>query len=139
MVMIKRLQTDKLEKDYGPIRAQVLRHSKHIREVFLVDQKGIKREYAMTFFPEKPDKDLAVINRKIKNGGLIGKTFRDNGYDIIKRKKKNFTVELSMWLKKSFETNKISTKASFYEFCVKKGSGALNIYGTILEIYNPAP
>lgn len=131
------LQSDKLEKAYGPISAQVIKHDKYTREVFLSDQKGVKREYAVAFFPENPHKDLMAINRKIKNGGLIGKTFRDNGYDIIKRKKKNFTIQLPGWLKKDFSTNKKSAEASIYEFCVKKGSGPLKVYGIIFEIYNP--
>lgn len=131
------LQSDKLEKAYGPVHGQVLKHNKHTREVFLSDEKGIKREYAITFFPDKVDKTLLQIDKKIKNGGLIGKTFRDNGYDIIKRKKRNFTIELPEWLRKKFSTNKKSTKSSIYEFCVKKGSGALKVYGIIFEIYNP--
>lgn len=135
--MKNRLQSDKLEKTYGPIHAQVLRHNKNIRELFLSDQRGVKREYAITLFSENPDKDLMAVNRKIKSGGLIGKTFQDNGYDIIKREKKNFTIELPGWLKKEFLTNKKSAKASAYEFCVKKGSGPLEVYGTIFEIYNP--
>lgn len=131
------LQSDKLEKAHGPIHIEVLKHDKHTREVFLSDQKGIKREYAITFFSKNPDKDLAAVNRKIKSGGLIGKTFRDGGYDIIKRKKKNFTIELTERLKKEFSTNKNSAKSSIYEFYVKKGTGSLKLYGTIFEIYNP--
>ena len=136
--MIKnRLQSDKLEKAYGLIHAEVIKHNKHIREVFLSDGKGIKREYAITFFPDRVDKTLLQIDKKIKSGGLIGKTFRASGYDIIKRRKKNFIIELPEWLKKEFLTNKNSAKASLYEFCVKKGSKALKVYGTIFEIYNP--
>ena len=92
MSSLSKLQSDVLEQKYGSIYAEVLTHSKHIREVFLLDQKRIKREYAVTFFPDKVDRALLQVNKKIKNGGLIGKTFRDNGYNIIKRKKKNFQL-----------------------------------------------
>src|SRR3989344_5240000 len=87
MSSLSKLQSDVLEQKYGSIYAEVLTHSKHIREVFLLDQKRIKREYAVTFFPDKVDRALLQVNKKIKNGGLIGKTFRDNGYNIIKTKK----------------------------------------------------
>ena len=134
--MKKKLQTDILEERYGIIHSKVLTHTKDKREVFLLDQKGIVREYAFTFFPEV-DNRLSVINRKIRRGGLIGKTFRDNGYDIIKRKKKNFIIELPVWLKKEFSTDERSAQASMYEFCVRKEAGSLKTYGFIFDIYNP--
>lgn len=133
----KKLHADILEEKYGPIHAEVLRHDDSIRESHLKDEKGVSRTYALTFFPDKLAEDITPIDQEIRSGGLIGKTFRDHGYEIRKNVLDVFVLRLPKWLKRDFATDDKSAKARVTEFYAKKEGLPPVIYGMVLEVYSP--
>ncbi|MFA5872002.1 MAG: hypothetical protein WC858_04790 [Parcubacteria group bacterium] len=134
----KKLHTDILEDKYGPIHSEVLEHSSSLREALLVDANNIARTYALTFFPENFGSiEIAQINSEIKNGGLIGKVFRDHGYEIRKNVVDVFIIDIPDWLKSKFDNSSDHAKARISEFYAKSSVGSPIIYGYVLEVYTP--
>jgi hypothetical protein len=141
------LHTDVLEEKYGPIHAVVLRHDNvaeaktgemRIREARLVDEKDVLRTYALTFLTyDRRDADLARVDEEIRKGGLIGKTFRENGYTVKKNVVDVFILDIPDWMQKDFRADTSNAKARFTEFYAKKEDGNPVIYGTVLEVYSP--
>lgn len=142
-----KLHTDILEQKYGPIHAVVLRHdnvkeikkgTERIREARLVDEKNVLRTYALTFLTyDKSNIELVGIDDEIRQGGLIGKTFRDHGYVVKKNVIDVFIVPIPVWMQKDFSVDVKKAKARLTEFYAKKENYAPVIYGTVLEIYSP--
>lgn len=142
-----KLHTDVLEQKYGPIHAVVLRHdnvremrrgAERIREVRLVDEQNISRTYALTFLTyDKSNKELADIDDEIRQGGLIGKTFRDHGYAVKKNVIDVFIIPIPAWMQKDFRVDAQKAKARLTEFYAKKENTMPLIYGTVLEVYSP--
>lgn len=133
-----KLHTDVLEEKYGPIHAEVVRHDSEIREAKLVDGEGITRTYAITFFPKVEFVgELSEVNEKIKNGGAIGKVFREYGYVIRKNVIDVFIVDLPTRLQQDFQTHETKAKARLSEFYARKEQDEPIVYGTVLEIYSP--
>jgi hypothetical protein len=136
--LTKKLHTDVLEQNYGPIHAEVIKHDDQIREVHMLDKDDISRTYALTFFTfDKNNKEVSEINEKIKNGGLIGKTFREYGYEVRKNVISVFTAELSDLLKEKMKTEEAEAKVRLSEFYAKKENEEPFIYGIVSEIYSP--
>lgn len=141
------LHTEVLQQKYGPIHAVVLRHDnvqeskmgvERIREANLCDQKGISRTYALTFLTyDKNNKELSVIDDEIRNGGLIGETFKSRGYVVKKNVLDVFIISIPDWMKKDFQTDENNAKARLTEFYAKKEGSSPVIYGNVLEIYTP--
>lgn len=142
-----KLHTDILEQKYGPIHAVVLRHdnvketkkgAERIREARLVDEKDILRTYALTFLTyDKENKEIANIDDEIRQGGLIGQTFREHGYTIKKNVIDVLIMPIPDWMRKDFNTEIKEAKARLTEFYAKKVGTTPTIYGTVLEIYSP--
>lgn len=143
----EKLHTDILEQKYGPIHANVFRHdnvremrrgAERIREARLVDRNGISRTYALTFLTyDRGNEEIAKIDDEIRQGGLIGKTFREHGYVIKKNVIDVFIIPISPWMKNDFQVEVDEAKARLTEFYAKKGKATPVIYGTVLEIYSP--
>ncbi len=134
----KKLHTDVLESTYGVIHSEILRHDDFMREVFLSDKKNVARTYALTIFEyDKNNTEIKAIDEKIKNGGLIGKTFRDYGFEVRKNVTGVFTIKNPHWLKTAFTDQSEESKARLSEFYAKKETGEPIIYGTVLEVYSP--
>ena len=142
-----KLHTDVMEEKYGPIHAVVLRHdnvretkpgAERIREARLVDNQNILRTYALTFLTyDKKNKDIAKIDNEIRQGGLIGQTFREHGYEIKKNVIDVFVLPVPTSMQADFKTKSTKAKARLTEFYAKKGDDTPTIYGTVLEIYSP--
>lgn len=136
--IIKKLHTDVLESKYGPIHSEILKHDDFMREVFLSDENNIARTYALTIFQyDKNNIEIKTIDNLIKNGGLIGKTFKDNGFEVRKNVTSVFTINNPQWLKDSFSDNGEKSKARLSEFYAKKEGNEPIVYGTVLEVYSP--
>ncbi|MEI8339532.1 MAG: hypothetical protein WCF94_02610 [bacterium] len=143
----EKLHTDILEEKYGPIHAVVLRHdnvsespkgAKRIREARLVDEKDILRTYALTMLTyDKGNKELVDIDNEIRQGGLIGKTFRSHGYTVKKNVIDVFIMDIPEWMSKDFHKDDKNAKARLTEFYAKKEDSTPVIYGTVLEVYSP--
>lgn len=134
----KKLHTDVLEETYGPIHSEVIRHDSFMREVFLCDESGTARTYAITIFSfDKNDREIAAIDTLIKNGGLIGKTFREHGYYVRKNVTSVFVLDNPDWLSKKFKTESLTSKARTSEFYAKRPYSGAVVYGTVLEVYSP--
>jgi len=154
-----KLHTDILEQKYGPIHAVVLRHdnvweskkgAERIREARLVDEKDILRTYALTFLTyDKGNEDIANIDDEVRQGGLIGATFRKHGYTIKKNVIDVFIQPIPSWMANDFDGDNNSdnngddkvdvheAKARLTEFYAKKSGATPTIYGTVLEVYSP--
>jgi len=142
-----KLHTDILGQKYGPIHAVVLRHdnvreskkgAQRIREARLVDEKDVLRTYALTFLTyDKDNEELAVIDDKIRHGGLIGETFREHGYTIKKNVVDVFIMPVPDWMSDDFKVKTKTAKARLTEFYAKKVGSTPTIYGTVLEVYSP--
>lgn len=133
----KRLHTDVLEEQYGPIHAEVLRHDDKVREVHLADSKGISRTYALTFFFGQHIPEIKKIDNDIRAGKPIGKTFREYGYEVRKNVIDVYAIEIPKWLQDAFKEKSKYAKARLSEFYAKKNGDAPVIYGTVVEIYSP--
>ncbi len=142
-----KLHTDILEQKYGPIHAEVLRHdnvremkkgAERIREARLVDKKNILRTYALTFLTyDKGNREIADIDDEIRQGGLIGQTFRKHGYTIKKNVIDVFIMPIPAKMSDDFKVGTKEAKARLTEFYAKKAGTTPTIYGTVLEIYSP--
>jgi hypothetical protein len=130
------LHTDILENEYGPIRVRLLHHDQDFRVVHLIDQQGISRTFAITFFPAQGhSSSIAEVNRKIKNGNSLGKAFRDGGYEVRKNVLKVLIIKKPEWLTTAFRDQTPFAKARISEFLARKASGQIEFYGTVFEIY----
>ena len=133
-----RLHTDVLEDKYGPVHANVLLHNDDVRETHLLDKQDVSRTYALTLLSfDKNNTELLEINKKIKEGGSIGKTFRQYGYEVRKNVIDVFVLNLPRWLQKSFQGKKTRAKARISEFYFFKEGTQPDIYGSVLEVYSP--
>lgn len=134
----KKLHTDVLESKYGKIHSEVLRHDDFMREAFLSDENNVARTYALTIFEyDKNNAEIKAIDDAIKNGGLIGKMFRDFGFEVRKNVTGVFVIENPQWLKNKFSDKNEKSKSRLSEFYAKKETGEPIIYGTVLEVYSP--
>jgi hypothetical protein len=143
----KELHTDVLEGKYGPVHAVVFRHddvstagkgAERIREVEIDDEKGVTRTYALTFLTyDKNNKGLADVDEEIRGGGLIGKTFREHGYEVKKNVIDVFIMPIPSWMQQDFSVDVSEAKARLTEFYAKKGDETPVVYGTVLEVYSP--
>lgn len=142
-----KLHTDILEERYGPIHAEVLRHDnvreakpgvERIREARLADENNILRTYALTFLTyDRGNEEISGIDDQIRNGGMIGKVFRDNGFVVKKNVVDVFILDIPDWMKKDFGTEIGQAKARLTEFYAKKENTAPLVYGIVLEVYSP--
>jgi len=134
----KILHTDVLESKYGKIHSEIIKHDDFMREVYLSDENNIARTYALTIFQyDKNNQEIKTIDDSIKNGGLIGKTFRDFGFEIRKNVTGVFLLENPDWLKDKFDDQSNQSKARLSEFYAKNETSDPVIYGTVLEVYSP--
>jgi hypothetical protein len=135
--LVDRLHTDVLEEKYGPISSKVILHNDRIRLSHLVDNKGISRTFAITFFNKGWNKEIKEINEEIKKGKPIGKIFRKHEYAIRKNVLEVYKIRIPNWLKKEFRTEGTHAKARLSEFYAKKKGITPVIYGVVVEIYSP--
>lgn len=136
--LTNKLHTDVLESKYGKIHSDVLKHDGFMREVFLSDDNNIARTYALTIFEfDKNNLEIKSIDEIIKNCGLIGKTFREHGYEVRKNVTGVFIIENPEWLKSEFADTHQYSKSRLSEFYAKKEDEEPIIYGTLLEVYCP--
>lgn len=134
----KKLHTDVLEGKYGPIHSEVINHDMFLREAFLSDKGNIGRTYALSFFEQDLfDPEIQKIDNEIKNGGLIGKTFREHGFEVRKNVTDVFIVDLPDRVKSKFNLSEEKAKARLSEFYAKKKDGQPLIYATVMEVYSP--
>ena len=139
----KNLHTEALEARYGPIQAVVLRHDsldhdgERIREAKLVDQNGILRTYALTFLSDNNEsEEFFAIDKKIKEGALMGQTFIAYGYKVIRTVLCDIALPLPVWMQNEFQVQQTVANAKLIEFRARKQRRTFT-YGTLLEIYSP--
>jgi hypothetical protein len=144
----ERLHSDVLEEKYGPIHSEVLRHDDvkeerdegdlPMREAHLCDGNEVSRTYALTFLTyDKADDEFYEIDSEIRNGGMIGKAFREHEFVVKKNVIDVFTLPLTPELKEKFKTDIEYAKARFSEFYARRGNEEPKIYGRVLEVYTP--
>ncbi len=127
-----------LTKKYGKISSEVLLHDNFMTEMFLYDCMNITRSYILMFFkPDKNNRELSEIDKKIKNGALMGDTFRQYGYQVRKNTIGLYLLDNPKWLQEKFQHSSSTSKARLSEFYAKKAYSEPVIYGTVLEVYSP--
>jgi hypothetical protein len=160
-----RLHQEDLEKLFGPITPHVLVHNDDVRVVHLENKQGennqgTSRTYALTFFPKKRENgDIEAVDKDIRAGGAIGRTFREHGYEVGRNFLADITVKLPEWLKSKFDPQDEESlkkmlqshpelrgigidelftygKGQISELYAKRGD-SLVIYGDIVEILTP--
>ena len=144
---IAHLHTDDLERRYGPIHAVVIRHDCYdlqqpdkecIREVKLIDDRGIVRTYAITFLDNNTNNnEFLAVDNEVRHGGMIGKTFRKYGYEIERRSIGEFTMAIPRFLKQEFRSRENDAVVRLNEFYARKNESNPLRYGTIIEIISP--
>lgn len=138
-----KLHTDVLEEFYGEeISSEVLKHDEHVRIVKMNTAKTHQcATIAATILqPEHWNEDMKMINEEIKNGGLIGKCFRNHGYEIRKNVIDVFNFELPSHLQHVFGKKSLLAKARISEFYADKKEDEKRetiLYGLVFEIYSP--
>jgi hypothetical protein len=81
------LNTDVLRRKWGAITVDVARQNDRTREVYFRDRDGKIRGYAATTYSHAREKlpgPLELPQRLIEQGGSIGETFRNLGFEILK-------------------------------------------------------
>jgi len=141
------LHTDVLWKQYWKITADVLRHDNventkdwwdRIRVCRLVDDADILRTYALTFLTyDKNNLAMVIVDNEIREGWLIGETFRKYWYIVKKNVIDVFIMDIPDSMQADFQCKGSKAKARLTEFYAKKWTIAPTIYGTVLEIYSP--
>lgn len=141
------LHTDVLERRYGKMHTEILRHDDvsgferrkgYVREAKLLDEKGISRTHAVTFLtPEYWSEDLATIDRELREGGSIGKVFREHGYEVRKNVLDVYIGDIPERLRKDFQEPDTHAKVRLSEFYAKKHGEPARMYGKVIEIYSP--
>jgi hypothetical protein len=133
-----RLITDDLEERYGSISVRVLLHDKELRICYLVDQLGISRLFAITFFSSKGHSaELTTIDQEIKSGKPIGKTLRKHNCLLYRNIIEKLITEIPEWMKKPFANERSYAKGQLSELFVKHKNSSIEAYGIITEIYCP--
>jgi hypothetical protein len=133
----KQLHTDRLEARFGPVRAQIHEHTDSRRVIDIVDETGVSRTHAVTWFDNpNPVGMLAPAREKIRNGALLGKTIRDEGYDIEKAVLEEGIVEIPGWLADRFFTDADETEYKVYKFICHDGEHS-ETFGIVCELYSP--
>ncbi len=142
-----KLHTDRLEEKYGLIHAVVIQHddvgrvpkgTERLRRARLVDDMDILRTYGLTFLAfDENEQALVSIDAEIREGGLLGKTFRTHGYVVKKSVIDVFLMPIPLWLQKDFQVTAQEAKVRLTEFYAKKDGVAPLYYATIVEIYSP--
>lgn len=64
---------------------EVLRHTSRVRVAILNDD-GLPRTLAVTLFPQWRDPALREVNLAVKSNGLMGKTFREFGFQVAQNR-----------------------------------------------------
>ncbi len=139
--MTSTLHTDKLEAQFGPTHIEIIRHNDAERVVNIVDGQGICRTHAITWFTESNKHDDPEFNaaaEEIKNGGSLGKIFREHGYAIEKKPLTHGNVLIPDWLKGLFQMDKETANFRIYEFIAVGGDKISHPYGVVCEIDSPA-
>ena len=144
-----RIFTDSLETQYWPIHAQVLSHNDEddnlpfsLREVDLIDKTETSRTRAITFLHNQEcnralNPDIALIEEAIKNGGSMGKVFRnDFGYAVRRSVVDVFQIDLPGRLHDVFKVHDDEARAKVSEFHARKEQDHI-FYGTLIEIISP--
>lgn len=145
------LFTDSLESRYWLIAAQVLSHNEenddnpfYLREVDLIDieWEKVSRTRAITFLhPQECNRwqnpDIALIEEAIKNGGSMGKVFRnDYGYEVRRNVIDVFQIDLPHYLREVFQVLDDKARVKVSEFHARKEDQHI-FYGTLIEIISP--
>ncbi len=133
MIVTQNLHTDRLEKKYGIVHAEVIEHTARRRQCKIIDANGKLQTYAITFFEDSLNEP--EIEERIRQGGLIGKTLREKGYEIRKSKLDEYNLPLSKRIQEMFKVSKGRSRVKIYDFYAMKEKPLL--YGTIVEIYSP--
>lgn len=132
-----KLHTDELELRYGKVQAVVIEHNYLRRVIDIVDANKVSRTHAITWFPENLQNDpLEKVRGEIKKGALVGKTFKQNDYEIFKNTLESGVVKLPTRLKLSFDNNSDYANFKIYEFWAIK-ENRKSLFGVIAEIYSP--
>lgn len=135
---VDRLHTDVLSEKYGPMHVEMGIQNYCMREAHLVDNLGISRTYAVTIFGDEIENpDVQKVDEEIRDGALIGETFRNHGYGIRKNVIDVYSARLPNWLKDRFKTGVPFAKARLSEFYAKKEGDNPFVYGDVLEVYSP--
>jgi hypothetical protein len=132
-----RLYVDILEQRYGPVHAEIRRHTRKLRETLLVDSKGVPRTYALCFLSDPMPAGARDVNADIRRGELLGRAFLRHGLEVRKNVIDVTVVELPAWLCRAFRggPHAMSRSAEFY---AKREGATPLIYATVTEIYSPA-
>jgi hypothetical protein len=132
----KKLHTYTLEKEFGHIGGQIIKQNKHIRIIHLKDNKEISRTLAIVRFLNTDKNVIKVAHSKIKEGGLLGKTFQNLKINFRKEFVGSLQVKLPEWLKTDFDTKQNTGFALFSKVLVSDDSLLHNefMYAELIEI-----
>lgn len=137
------LHTDRLRKETNAdeVVCAVLQHDVERRNrLITIDSiKGGKRTVqtiAYTFLmPHRWAAEVKTVDRLLKNGGLMGETFRRNGFTI--RQNRLVRVRLPL-LSRAFADKFSCSRWRFSEVEVYEFWASSSLYGFVVEIKNPA-
>jgi len=131
-----KLHTYTLEKKFGHIDGRIIKQDKNIRIIHLKDGKGISRTLGIVRFLNADKKVIKGAHKKIKNGGLLGKTFKDFKINFRKEFVGSLRVKLPDWLKNDFNTKQNNGFALFSNVLVSDDSLLNNefLYAELIEI-----
>ncbi|MFC1632654.1 hypothetical protein ACFL1U_00730 [Patescibacteria group bacterium] len=131
------LSTDQIEKRFGEVTIELIKHAK-VREIYLLDQQKRSLAYAITFFRfDKNNAEVARAHNIIKNGGMIGKTLREAGFVPERHLLWTGKVRLPKWLSNKFETPDEKAATQLLEFWITNKVGQRTLYAVIMEVLNP--
>jgi hypothetical protein len=137
------LNSDRIEQRFGNYGVEIIEQSPVLRRSNLYSENGaerICRTYAIVSFLEVESPRIAVPHQRVLNGGSIGATFRDAGWQIHKETAYIGTLSATDLQQSVVELMRVKEPAvvavHVYRLTLISGQDSIH-YATILEAHHP--
>lgn len=139
----KLLNSERTQLKFGSYGITVPENGINLRVANLYSMHGnkkITRTFAVVRYPAKVNKAFAAVHARIVKGSSMGKTFKQNGWSIIKKKRYFGEIAANADYKKVYalmgNIKPARLAVYFYEFTIQKNGQSFR-YATIAEVYHP--
>lgn len=134
------LNSERIEQRFGSYGIDVVYSDTTLRlsNLYSLHADGrIMRTFAVVGFPESVHEALAAQHRAVLDGGSIGATFKDAGFDVIKTQHQYFHIGIGPPVSAAMAVEP-GTRVAAHAYRLAVERDGLRIeYALILEIHHP--
>lgn len=134
------LNSERIEQRFGSYGIEVVYADATLRlsKLFSTHDDGrIMRTFAVVGFPETAPAALAAEHRAVVDGGSIGATFSDAGWDVIKTQHQYFVIGVGPPVSDAMRVEPGTRAAAHaYRLAVQREDQRIE-YALIIEIHHP--